>query len=309
MTFTQLRTFVAVAQLGSVRGAAEQLTVTESAVSAAVASLQRELEVALVRRVGRGLRLTPAGSSYADYARRILGLLDEARLAALGDSDLASGELRIAAVTSAGEHLLPLLLAGFRAQHPRLGLALEVGTRAGVWSLLRDHAVDVVIAGRPPGGKDIVTRAVRPNELVVVAAPGIADDTDVRDLPWLLREVGSGTRDSTEALLEALQAEPVRLTLGSNGAVIRGAAAGLGVTLASRDAVRQELSDRSLTVVPVPGTPLRRPYHVVTHRAATATAEAFVEHLLAEGDGTTASLGFHSPERRPRRRPPRRIPS
>jgi DNA-binding transcriptional LysR family regulator len=282
MTFGQLRTYLAVAETGSVRAAAERLVVTQSAVSAALAALHRELGVALVERDGRGLRLTPAGRVYAGYANVVLGTLEEGRNAALAAQDPARGRLRIAAVTTAAEHLLPLLVAGLLARHPGIELSVGVGTREEVVGMLRGHTADVAVAGRPPAG--LVSRAVRPNELVVVAAPALAAGAaGVRELPWLLRGHGSGTRETTAALLEQLQADPPVLTLGSNGAVVAGAVAGLGVTLVSRDAVRDLVQAGRLVELRVPGTPLTRPWHLVTRRAAPATAELFVAHALAEG--------------------------
>src|ERR1700733_2051851 len=150
VTLTQLRTFLAGAETGSVRAAAEHLVVTEPAVSSAVAALQKELELALVAKDGRGLRLTAAGEVYAGYARRVLGLLDEARSAAAGEA--GGGLLRVAAVTTAGEQLLPALLAGFRRRYPRIGMVLEVGNRERALRLASDHQVDLVLGGRPPQG-------------------------------------------------------------------------------------------------------------------------------------------------------------
>lgn len=279
MTPAQLRTFVAVVDAGTVRGAAEQLVVTQSAVSAALAALQRSLGIRLVERDGRGLRLTAAGEIYARYARLVLGLLDEAAAAAAGGEDPTRGRVRMASVTTAGEHVLPPYLATFRARYPDVSLALEVGNRERVWSMLTARETDVVIAGRPPPGSGMVTRAVRTNELVVV---GAADASlDVERATWLLREEGSGTRQTTEAFLESLDVDPPRLTLGSNGAVVAGAAAGLGLTLVSRDAVLRELDAGALAELPVEGTPLVRPYHAVTREEPTATTELFLEHLTA----------------------------
>lgn len=291
-TWSQLATFVEVAETGSVHAAARRLSVTESAVSASLAALHRAIGVPLFDREGRGLRLTPAGHSYADYARRILGLLDEARLAALDEHHPGGGTLRVAAVTSAGEQLLPRLVAGFRASRPGVGLELEVGTKAQVWSRILEHRADLAIAGRPPDEPDLVTRAVRRHELVVVAAPALASQIaatggEVRKQAWLLRAEGSGTRDTTEALLESMQAYPPRLTLGSNGAVLAGAAAGLGVALVSADAASQLLTTGALAVVPVAGTPLDRPYHLVTHAQVSRLVLEFLRYVLAEppGDG------------------------
>ena len=147
-TEARLRAFVAVAETGSVRAAAQRLVVTELAVSAAVSALTRDVGAPLLERQGRGLRLTPAGLTYAGYARTILGLHEEALAAARGDADPAKGQVRLAAVTTAGEHVLPVVLASFRAAHPGIQLGLEVGTRDHVWGLLAAHEADLVIAGR-----------------------------------------------------------------------------------------------------------------------------------------------------------------
>ncbi|MGH8885126.1 MAG: LysR family transcriptional regulator [Egibacteraceae bacterium] len=285
MTLTQLRAFVEVAATGSVRQAAARLVVSQPAVSAAVAALQRDLGVALVAREGRGLKLTPAGRVFAGYARQVLGLLAEAEAAAVGGADPTRGRVRIAAVTSAGEHLLPPVLASFRSRHPGAALGLEVGTRERVWGLLADHEADLAIGGRPPSGHGFTTRAVRDNELVVVAAPGVHPE----GATWLLREATSGTRASTEAFLEAAGTDPPRLEFGSNGAVIAGAVVGLGMTLVSRDAVTRELEQGQLTVVPLPGTPLQRPWHVVTHDPVPPTTLLLLAHLVESG-GFTAKV-------------------
>lgn len=277
----QLRTIAAVAEMGSLRGAATRLVVTESAVSAALGALQRQLGVRLVEREGRGARLTAAGRRYADYAGRVLGLLDEAALAAIAEDDPEAGSVRVAAVVSAGELLLPRALAAFREAHPRVGVDLEVGPRDRVWALLRSHAVDLAVAGRPPEMSPVRTLAVRRNELLAVAAPTLAVGTrSPRTAPWLLREPGSGTRDTLEVLLDDLGAAGPRLTLGSNGAVLAGARAGLGMCLVARDAVEDDLVEARLVQVAVPGTPLQRPYHLVGHRDVVPTARRFVEHLV-----------------------------
>ena len=96
---------------------------------------------------------------------------------------------------------------------------------------------------------------------------------------WLLREPGSGTRETCHALLAALEIDPPTLTLGSPGAVIAAAEAGLGVTLASRRAVARQLADCTLVELPMPGTPLQRPWHAVSHPHPTAGTELFVAHL------------------------------
>jgi DNA-binding transcriptional LysR family regulator len=280
MTEARLRTFAALADTGSVREAARRLYVTESAVSASVAALARDLGVPLVRKEGRGVRLTPAGTVYATYARQVLGLLEQGRSAARGAADPARGTLRLAAVTTAADQVLPDLLAGFRERMPLVELALEVGPSRRIWGSLAAHEADLVLAGRPPAASATTILARRPNELVVVGSPALADGFALASTPWVMREPGSGVRATAEAYLAERDVTPPSLVLGSNGAVIAGAAAGLGVTLVSRDAVGADLATGRLVEVDAPGTPLDRPWHAVSGTAPTPTTLLFVDHLL-----------------------------
>lgn len=322
MTLNQLRTFLAVAEHGSVRAAAEELIVTQAAVSAAIGALQKSLGLQLVRPEGRGLRLTDAGAVYVRYVRRVLGLLDEAGRAAAAAADPDGGELRIGAVTTAAEQLVPGLLRGFRQEHPRTGVLLEAGNRDRVRALLDHHQVDVVVGGRPEPGRDVRVYAVRKHLLSVVAAPELAASAGrvpaagqvpaagripgagqapaagqapgagdgagllpwLASQTWLLREAGSSTRSSTQALLAELDIAPLTLTVGSNGAIRESASVGLGVTLMSRDAVAQELAAR-LTELPVPGTPLRRDWYLIANPGPLPRPAArLVAHVLDRGD-------------------------
>jgi len=298
VTLNQLRTFLAVAEHESVHGAAQELVVTQAAVSASLAALQKALGLALVAPDGRGLRLTDAGREYASYARRIIGLLDEAGRAAAACADPERGELRIAAVTTAAEQVVPAILGGFRREHPLIGIRLEAGNRDQVRSLLDRHHVELVVSGRPEPGWEVVVHAVRPHELVVVAAPDLAADATRAAGPgdaagllawlarqtWLLREPGSGTRASTAALLAELDIAPLALMVGSNGAIRESVRVGLGVTLVSRDAVAAELAGGALAEIGIPGTPLHRDWFLVARREGLPPPAArLVHHVLHTG--------------------------
>jgi DNA-binding transcriptional LysR family regulator len=313
LTLGQLRTFLAVAATGSVRAAAEQLVVTQPAVSSALAAVRKQVGVALVTRDGRGLRLTPAGEALAERARAALALLDEAVAAARGEADPDRGRLRLAAVTTAGEHLAPPLLQSFLRSHPGVSVSLEVGNRRRVADLLAHHEVDLAIGGRPPLGAE--TLAMRGNRLVVVAAPGAPADQppaagpgpgggpaqlirrrrrraarpvsrdDLAAATWLLREPGSGTRATADALLDGLDIAPRILTLGSNGAVVESVRIGLGVTLVSADAVAGDLAAGGLEEWEHPGLPIDRPWHLLARAGEplAPTPERFLAHLLDSG--------------------------
>ncbi len=273
-TWARLQTFMAVYETGSVRAAAEVLHVTPPAVSAAVAALESALGASLFGKAGRGIVPTDSGEIFAGYVRKLLGLLTEAA-GAVHDAD--RGRVRIGAVATASEYLLPRLMASFVAEYPHVELSLSVLPRDEVFSLAADHAVDVVLAGRPPRGAGLVTRARRPNRLVLVGRPGLREDP--LTMTWLLTGLGSGTRDTTLSLLSRLQAAPPLLTLGTAGAAIAAARQGLGVTLVHEEAARPHLDSGDLATYHVSGTPLERPWHLCTASEPTAATRLFLQHV------------------------------
>jgi LysR family transcriptional regulator, low CO2-responsive transcriptional regulator len=269
VTFGQLNTFLALARTGSVRGAAAALVVTEPAVSAAVSALQRDLGVELVTRQGRGVALTPAGETLARYAAELLGLREQA-LREIREVRA----LRLAAVTTAGEFVVPPLLKAFRAEQPGVDVTVEVGNRAEVFERLARRQVDLAIGGRPPAGSGINGVAFLEYKLEVVTA---ADHpvADPADETWLLRERGSGTRATVEAFLEESGvAPPSTMTLGSNGAVKQAVAVGLGITLLSDHAAGPELAAGTLVRVPMAGAPLLRSWFVLQRDSGPMLPEA-----------------------------------
>ncbi|MDQ2727229.1 MAG: LysR family transcriptional regulator [Actinomycetota bacterium] len=298
MTPSQLHTFVAIADAGSVREAAQRLVVSQSAVSSVLAALQEELGVRLVERDGRGLRLTEAGQVFARYGRRILGLWDEARVATVAKADPEHGRLRLAAVTTAGEHVVPPLLAAFRPAHPDVEVSLEVGNRSRVWELLSHGGADLGVGGRPPSGGQLISLAATDNELVVISAPTEGSTPAVRSVTvaqlgqrtWLVREPGSGTASTADELLSDLGIDPPRLTLGSNGAIRESVMVGLGIALVSWAAVARELAEGTLEEWRAGPLPLRRRWHLLAQGEdeLPATALLFRDHVL--GDAAPAWL-------------------
>jgi DNA-binding transcriptional LysR family regulator len=281
LSLHQLRIFLEVARMGSVRATAREAMVSQPAVSAALSGLQRELGVALFEREGRGLRLTEAGREVEESGRRVLSLLEELRLRAVAAGAPEAGRLRLGVVTTAAEHIVPSLLSGFRKRYPRASIDLEVANRARIWERLAFGEIELAIGGRPPLDRAFRSIATSPNELVVVARPGsVPSAAALTAATWLMREHGSGTRIATEETLEALDASPPRLTIGSNGAIRECVRAGLGVSLLTLDAVARDIEDGTLAIVPTPFTPIIRPWHLVCRDDAepSAIATRFIDY-------------------------------
>jgi DNA-binding transcriptional LysR family regulator len=299
MTLHQLRTLLAVAEFGSVRAAADHLYVSQPAVSGAIASLQRELGVDLFERDGRGLRVTPAGHAFIGEARAALDRLDAGIRLARSVEDPARGLVRIVSIATSAERLVLPLLATFRRSFPSADVTVRVGNRAAVWEGIRRGEADLAVAGRPPAHLPARVLGKAANTLVVVGAPPASQDRRaatrvVRDGTWLLREEGSGTRDAADELLAQLGAEPPRMILGSNGAVLEAIAAGFGIGLLPVSAIVERERIGDVVRLPCPGTPIERPWHLVTsarHRLTPTAALAAQAMLQADGGFSPTAEG------------------
>ena len=149
MTLSQLKTFIAVAEDGSVRAAAERLHVSQPSVSGSIAALSDEVGVALTERDGRGMKLSAAGEIFLPHAREALGLLEQGTRMAHSASAKEQATVRIAAVYTAAEFVLPTLLRAFRETHPEIPIQLEIGNREHVLALLGSRDADIGIGGLP----------------------------------------------------------------------------------------------------------------------------------------------------------------
>ena len=301
VTLNQLQSFLAVAREGSVSAAADKLYVTQPSISAAVSALSRELGVDLTERVGRGVGLTAAGDAFRPYAADVLGLIDQGKKAAREAADVSMRSLRIVAVATAAEFVVPSILRSFAIAHPEINLTLEVANRAELFDRVLEHEVDVAIAGRPPEDERIAGRAFLENEIALIAAPGdpLGSEKPVRaeelaGRVWLMRESGSGTRLLVSEFLADHDLRPQTLTLGSNGAIKEAVRLGLGVSLQSRVAVENELRAGTLAEIRVRGGLPRREWFAL--HSATVPPRPAVEQFLSFVFGPQARAAFEGRE-------------
>jgi LysR family transcriptional regulator, low CO2-responsive transcriptional regulator len=291
VTLTQLSAFVAVVKNGSVTAAAEELVVTQPSVSSAVAALEREVGVKLIERAGRTVRATAAGELYARYALHVLGLVREGSQMAQAQELEGTTPLRIMAVPTAADHLLPPLIQGFREQRPGAELSVVVGNRDAALAALLRHDADLVITGWAPESDEYRAVQFAETEHVLVTRP---EDTLARrqwvaveelgGRPWLVREPGSGIRALTESYLAAHQIRPELISIGSNAAIVNAVKVGLGIALQNRLTVQTALDLGVVAAItPRSGLP-RRAWLVVTSRVGPRRepVDAFVEFLRSD---------------------------
>jgi DNA-binding transcriptional LysR family regulator len=296
----QLRVFLAVARRLSFTRAAEDLYLTQPAVSVQVQKLERAAGQPLFEHLGKRVRLTAAGELLCRYAERMLALEEElqAQLAEL--SDACQGVLGIGASTTIGISMLPQLLQRFRARHPAVTLRLHIGNVPDVAQRVLDGQLDLgLIAGDYPH-EHLHRRPFLEDELILLVPPGhrwaacpaIGPD-ELSGEPLVLRERGSTTRSAVEeALTSAGVALNVVAEMNNNEALLEVIELGIGVGIVSRFVALSKLEAGRLWHVPVAGLTLRRPLSVITQRGKhrTPVIRAF-DALLDEFAGSMPSRG------------------
>jgi DNA-binding transcriptional LysR family regulator len=300
LTLSQLRSFLTVARLGSVKAAARTLEVSEPAVSGAVGALRRELDDVLYVRSGGALELTPGGRRLATAAAEILLLADDARRA-VHDSQGPETTLRIAVTASFAELCAEQLLDAFRRRHAGIDVSLRIVRGHEIAGLLADGHVDAGLGPRVRHD-DIPVIESEPflrYTLVVVAAPGhaLAGSHAVAPAalvatPWLMGPSGADPATETGAFLARQAIAPQRSrTFPNIAAALAQVAAGRGVSLTVAHAVRDELERGALVTLDVRGTPISGLWHVSVPGPDRLTGPAdALRRFVATPEATRAML-------------------
>jgi predicted ATPase/DNA-binding transcriptional LysR family regulator len=292
----RLRAFAAVARTGSFSRAAEELYVSQPAVSKHVASLEAELGARLFNRSRSGVTLTPAGSSLADYVLRAEALLANARRALVAEPE--TGVLALAASGIPGTYLLPEPLAAFHAAYPQVDVDFRLLTSGEALELVRAHRVEIAVVGGLDAPAELESEPLVEDELVLAGPPTLGGrrlrPQDLTGQTWISREEGSSTRAAVEAARWQLGLHAVRtLELPSWEAVKRAVARGAGITAISRFALELELQAGALAILDVPRWRVSRTISVIRARGVPLTppAERFLDLLrktyAAEEDAAT----------------------
>jgi len=295
MELKHLRTFVAAAEEANFTRAAESLQITQAAVSQHIAALEHGLKVELFDRTRRAITLTDAGRCLCTYARRLLALVEEARLAVSGVESLIEGHIRIAASTVPGEHLLPKLLAKFRDEFPAVHEAVHITDSRLAAKAVADGEADVGFVGEKPHSYRLVAEPIAADKLVLVVA---ADHEcarkrfiTVRSLlkqKLIMREPGSGSRNCVEASLRlkgiAIDELDIVLEVNSNDAIRTAVCENVGAAFLSSMTVSGELKSGVLNGVDIRGVqPTRQLYLVHKPESLQSPAtRAFVESVIAQ---------------------------
>lgn len=298
ITLKQLTVFDVIARTGSVRKAAEEIAVSQSAASISLRDLEAHLGLSLFERRGRRLVLNEHGRRLLP---RIHGLLAQAREIELAaDDDRLRGTLRIGAATSIGTYVLPALLGEFLRLHPDVNVELSVLPSTEVITLVEDMVLDCGFIDSPCNRTGISVEPWREDRLAIFAAPGhplarrrTIRLADLKGVNWVLQPPGSATRSTvTTGILRQLPNIRIVLTTPNQEAIKRAVIAGDGVSCLSRAAVKDELADGRLKELAVGDVELVRVTTIVERRDAyeSAACRAFLDFAAAAGDRKAGRL-------------------
>jgi DNA-binding transcriptional LysR family regulator len=305
--------FESVARHLSFTRAAEELHLTQPAVSTQVKELERHAGLPLFEQLGRRIYLTQAGDELLHHSRAIIAQFREAEEAMQQLKGVSGGRLNVA-VISAGDYFFPRMLAEFARRHAGVMLNLTVHNRAELLHQLADNLTDLAIMVRPPEDMETVNEAFSPHPYVIVAPPEhplararrIPMATVARE-PFVVREHGSDTRYSMrEAFGHWLPKLRIAMELKSTETIKQAVSAGMGLAFLSAHTVTLELQVGSLVVLDVQGFPLMLNWYVVHRRnkRLPPVAAAFKRFLMEEGAALIESVTHFgaNPRTRARRR-------
>jgi LysR family transcriptional regulator, low CO2-responsive transcriptional regulator len=287
-TFHQLEVFECVARRLSFTRAAEELALSQSTVSTQMKQLSDEVGLPLFEQIGKTLYLTQAGQELLATAAELRAQWDAFASNIAGLKGLMRGRLQLACVTTA-KYFAPEILGSFCEKYPEIEVKLEIANRAKLIERLRNNLDDLFIMTQPPEDIDIETLPFLDNPLVVVASnrhsmAGQANIAlkDLANEKFILRERGSGTRETSQALFSREGFVPkVRMELGSNEAIKHAISGGLGISVLSRHVLDVDPAFDRLAIMDVVGFPLFEKWHVLYPKGKrlSLVAKAFLEFI------------------------------
>jgi len=291
ITFRQLTVLEAVARNLSFTKAADELHLTQPAVSMQIKQIEESIGLPLFEQIGKKVFLTEAGHEMYSYCRSIQQQLEEAESVIENLKGVKQGKLTIA-VASTANYFAPRILAAFNKEHESVKINLDVTNREGLLQHLENNDTDVVIMGRPPAELELEAESFMENPLVLIAAPDhhlvSKNKVSIQELQketFILREKGSGTRTAIERFFVEQGAElATTINMNSNEAIKQAVQAGLGLGIVSMHTLELEMELNRLAIIKAEGFPILRHWYIIYRKGkrlspiATAFKNFVIQH-------------------------------
>jgi len=294
MDIHQLRIFASVYRNRSFSRASEQLFISQPTISEHIKNLEKSLGCTLFDRLGRKIEPTAEADLIFPKALQLIEDLERINALVLKSSQRVKGKLYIGASTIPGNYMLPVLAANFRNQYPEVSFEIVIADTRKITDMLVSHEFFLGVVGASMEPKILNYEPFLDDELVFAGTPKYMENRSkkpmkIHQVPFLLREEGSGTRKTMEDFLQKMQINLKKMNivavLGSTDAIKQAIKAGLGTSILSRRAIAEELANGSLMEMKL-GVEMKRSFYLATHKKRTLPAQykAFYDFLIARGD-------------------------
>ncbi len=289
-TLNQLQVFLKVTQMLSVTKAAEELHLTQPAVSIQLKNFQDQFDIPLTEVVGRKIYITDFGKEIAESVENILNQVNTIKHKTLAYKGQLTGRLKIS-VVSTGKYVMPYFLSAFVKQHPGIELMMDVTNKVRVLESLENNEVDFSLVSILPSILNIEKLDLLQNKLYLVGnteqkfKKNVYSKEIFKELPLIYREKGSGTREAMESFIERNKIPVLKkMELTSNEAVKQAVIAGLGFSIMPLIGIKNELRDGDLQIVPVNGLPIKTVWRLIWLKGKnhSPVAVSFLDHVKKE---------------------------
>ncbi|WP_051271417.1 LysR family transcriptional regulator [Shimazuella kribbensis] len=284
-----LQVFVMVVKHKSFSRAAEELNLTQPAVSQYIRSLENSIGTKLLDRTNKYVRLNKAGEIVFHYAKEILGLYTQMQCLVDDQTNKASGPISIGASYTFGEYILPHIIARLQKIYPAINPSITINNSKEIMDLVTNHQLDIGIIEGPFKGSRLATETIAEDSMFIVASPdhhlikkkSEITISELEEETWIVREKGSGTRDAIDNFFHITQMRPEKwMEFGSTQLIKESVQAGLGISLLSHWAIEKELCHHYLKLVKVKGLPFKRYFSIITNNTyKTMALKTFIKTL------------------------------
>lgn len=268
-TLNQLQVFLKVVQTNSVTKAAEELHLTQPAVSIQLKNFQDQFDIPLTEVVGRKIYITDFGRELAEAAENIIDQVHAINYKTTAYKGQMTGRLKIS-VVSTGKYVMPYFLADFMNEHSGIELLMDVTNKNKVVESLENNEVDFALVSILPTTLKVECLDLLQNKLYLVGntrkklKKGISANEVFKDLPIIFREKGSGTRQTMEGYIERNNISILKkMELTSNEAVKQALLAGLGYSIMPLIGIRNELHNNELKIIPIKDLPITTTWSLI----------------------------------------------
>jgi len=291
ITLHQLRVFRVIAEKQSITRAAEELNMTQPAVSIQLKKMQDQFDIPLTEVIGRRVFVTDFGEEVCRTAEKVMRDMDEIRHKAEAYKGVLAGKLSVS-VVSTGKYILPYFLGGFLRANPAVELRVDVTNRMRVIESLEENEVDLSLVSVLPSQLQIKEEMIMPNRWYLVAPKSYPlpdrqrlDKSVFARIPLIFREEGSGTRYIMQQYFKQAGIVPhISLELASDEAVKQAVIAGLGLSILSILTLKNELKQKEVKIVPVRGLPLKSNWRLIwlKRKKSSLIAQAYLDYIRRE---------------------------